>query len=339
MLAGQLRIGFVSDEKELAARLPQCDVVLVCVPLEKTRPAFLELFSLARGAPGPITWVETGSVKLGVDVIAAKLPAGHSFLSIHPLTANVSPEQLSEQRLIICKEVGDTGLVTRWLSSPFLSGGTAHCTLDEHDRAMAVVQVASHFLSLSGLVALADFCSWSGLRLDGAKHPLLLRLVASWARVARNSSVFLIQERNPYASQVRHVIAAPLPKLADARRARAASGRRQALPQPSFSDYDLDSFSEGFSLAYLDGLRHVSKKVGKRDVESLAPFETRSYAELRQTAGEIIEAFISTRRGSEFSPFIEDISAAEKELAVVPDMRPIAMRALAILEECGAKGL
>ncbi len=116
------------------------DVVVVSVPIEKTCDVIREIGPAVRedALLIDVTSVKTEPLSVMLDVCRG------AVVGTHPLFAP-SVHSLQGQRVVLCPGRGDAWLA--WLKQNFGARGLVlmECTPESHDKAMAVVQVLTHF--------------------------------------------------------------------------------------------------------------------------------------------------------------------------------------------------
>jgi chorismate mutase/prephenate dehydrogenase len=118
----------------------KADVTLVCVPIEVTERVIREL---GPHVPREALLMDVTSVKQGP--LAAMLAATQaSVLGTHPMFGP-GVHSLQGQRVVLCPGRGDAWAA--WVRQTFASRGLVitEASAEEHDRAMATVQVLTHF--------------------------------------------------------------------------------------------------------------------------------------------------------------------------------------------------
>ncbi|HID90508.1 TPA: prephenate dehydrogenase/arogenate dehydrogenase family protein [Candidatus Bathyarchaeota archaeon] len=192
------RLGVSYGEVDSSVR--GADLVIVSVPIDATYDVCM---SVAKEMERGSTIVEIASVKTGIaDRLRSDLPRHVRFVSAHPLFGP-TVRGLRGRNVVIIK--GGDEEATRRLRLYLESKGASVSllTVDEHDRAMATVQVLHHYALLSFSYVLQNELRRRPKLADLLTESLRLTL-RSVKRVLDNlDAVLEIQERNPYAGEAR----------------------------------------------------------------------------------------------------------------------------------------
>ncbi len=182
------------------AEVAQANIVVVSVPIENTVEVCRDVLGKMRGNS---VLVEISSVKTGiVDKIVEIVPPGVEYLSLHPLFGP-SARRLEGQNIIAIPAKSGP-LSRRMLDSIHDMGFATHiCTMQEHDRIMAVVQVMHHYAYLIMAVELAKTIRENRMLSQFVTSSLkrTWRQLHSLQRIS--GTVIGIQRLNPYGSAAR----------------------------------------------------------------------------------------------------------------------------------------
>lgn len=182
------------------AEVVEADIVVVSVPIENTVEVCQDVLGKMRRNS---LLVEISSVKTGVvDKIAEILPPRIEYLSLHPLFGPSLRELEGQNIIAILVKSGP--LSRRMLDSIHDMGFATHiCTMEEHDRIMAAVQVMHHYAYLVMAVELAKI-----IRENRMTSRFVTRsLKRTWRQLHSlqkiSGTVIGIQRLNPYGSAAR----------------------------------------------------------------------------------------------------------------------------------------
>lgn len=178
----------------------EAEVVVVSVPIENTYQVCKDL---AKQMKNDALLVEISSVKTGItDNLAKELPRHIKYLSIHPLFGPQA-KSLNKQNVVVIKTKMNpcSEKVVEYLKRK--GAQVSLLSVDEHDRAMAVVQAMHHFAMLSFLYALTN-----QLRKFREPHKLLTRSLKLTLKSTNNllknmEAITSIQRFNPHAKEMR----------------------------------------------------------------------------------------------------------------------------------------
>ncbi|MET0284353.1 MAG: bifunctional chorismate mutase/prephenate dehydrogenase [Polyangiales bacterium] len=117
----------------------QADVTVIAVPIAVTEQVIRQL---GPHVPKHGLLMDITSIK-GAPVAAMLAATQASVVGTHPMFGPGAPFQ--NQRIVICRGRGDDW--ARWVEDTFRSRGLVitHASAEEHDRAMALVQVLTHY--------------------------------------------------------------------------------------------------------------------------------------------------------------------------------------------------
>lgn len=183
------------------------EIVIAAIPTEDLQPFVEQISETMR--PGSL-FVDISSVKCGVvEVLSRTLPANIEYASIHPLFASAA---VGQKNVILIPVRGNR-------RSPHLkqlltlSGmHVMESTAEEHDKAMAMVQVLHHFAYLSLRSAMARL-DWGQGR-ESFKTYAFRKSLAVLKLIEGNlQTIELIQRRNKYAPFVRELFITEAKKL------------------------------------------------------------------------------------------------------------------------------
>jgi len=179
------------------------DVVVAAIPSESL-PAFVRDIS-AMLRPGSL-FVDVSSVKCGiVEQVSGALPRSVEYVSIHPLfaSARVRPKNI----VLVGVRTSRLGPLFKLLLSS--SGArVTEASAEDHDRAMAAVQVLHHFAYLSMRDALADMvCNVAEGDISAFETHTLRKTLGVMRLIESNlQTVSYIQRKNKYASSARRLL-------------------------------------------------------------------------------------------------------------------------------------
>ncbi len=204
------------------------DVTVVSVPIDVTEAVVAELGPRVR--PDALL-MDVTSVKAApvAAMLAATERSGASVLGTHPMFGP-GVHTLQGQRVVLCPGRGDAW--RRWAAAAFAARGlvVAEAPAERHDRAMAVVQVLTHFQTQVYGLALARLEGTLGLSLGetlGFTSPAyLLELYVAARHFAQSPALYgPIEMRNPHTGEV---------AAAFRRAAEEVAGVLAAEDQPAF---------------------------------------------------------------------------------------------------------
>jgi prephenate dehydrogenase len=179
----------------------KADVVIVSVPMDETVDACRNM--AGRMSQGSLL-VDLTSVKTGiVDAVSASTPANIEYLSLHPLFGpNV--ENVAGRRIIAIK--ARPGPKTEDFIDLLESCGciVKVSTVEEHDEAMASIQVLHHFALLSLSKAIGRVVA--GRNLSEYLTESFERTLINIESIERNlETIYKIQRMNPHGETVRRI--------------------------------------------------------------------------------------------------------------------------------------
>jgi prephenate dehydrogenase len=178
----------------------QANIVVVSVPIEDTVEVCRYVLEKMRGNS---VLVEISSVKTGiVDKIVEMVPPEIEYLSLHPLFGPSVRRPEAQSIITIPAKPGP--ISRRMLDCIHDMGFTTHvCTMEEHDRMMAVMQVMHHYAYLVMAVALAKMITENRITSRFATRSLKItwRQLHSLQKI--NRTVIGIQRLNPCGSAAR----------------------------------------------------------------------------------------------------------------------------------------
>ena len=181
------------------------DVTVVSVPIDVTEAVIAELGPRVR--PDALL-MDVTSVKAApvAAMLAATERSGAGVVGAHPMFGP-GVHTLQGQRVVLCRGRGDAWC--DWAAAAFAARGLAVTEADpaRHDRAMAVVQVLTHFQTQVYGAALARLEGALGLSLGetlGFTSPAyLLELWVAARHFAQSPALYgPIEMRNPHAAAV-----------------------------------------------------------------------------------------------------------------------------------------
>jgi len=174
------------------------DVVVISVPIDATVEVIGELGPLVREESllMDVTSIKTAPMKAMLEASRA------SVVGTHPLFGP-SVHSLQGQRIVLTPGRGDTWHA--WLGQMLRARGLllVAATPDEHDRAMAVVQVLTHFATEVMGKALADIGVPLETTLNFTSPVYLMELLMTARHFAQSPALYAsIQMSNPLTSEV-----------------------------------------------------------------------------------------------------------------------------------------
>jgi chorismate mutase/prephenate dehydrogenase len=181
------------------------DVTVVSVPIDVTEAVVAEIGPRVR--PEAVL-VDVTSVKAGpvAAMLAATARSGAGVVGTHPMFGP-GVHTLQGQRVVLCRGRGDAWY--DWAAAAFTARGLAvtETTAERHDRAMAVVQVLTHFQTQVYGLALARLEPALGMSLDETlaltSPAYLLELFVAARHFAQSPALYgPIEMRNPRTGEV-----------------------------------------------------------------------------------------------------------------------------------------
>jgi chorismate mutase/prephenate dehydrogenase len=209
-----------------AAAAAAADVTVVSVPIDATERVIAEVGPRVR--PDALL-MDVTSVKEApvAAMLAATARSQAGVLGTHPMFGP-GVHTLQGQRVVLCPGRGDAW--RRWAAGAFAARGLAvtEATPERHDRAMALVQVLTHFQTQVYGVALARLERALGLSLaetlDFTSPAYLLELFVAARHFAQSPALYgPIEMRNPRTGDVTAAFRAAADEVAGA----LAAGDRQ----------------------------------------------------------------------------------------------------------------
>lgn len=181
------------------------DVTVVSVPIDVTESVIAEVGPHVR-AGGLLMDVTSLKERPVAAMLAATARSGAAVLGTHPMFGP-GVHTLQGQRVVLCRGRGDAWF--DWAAGAFAARGLAvtEATAERHDRAMAVVQVLTHFQTQVYGVALARLEGALGMSLDetlGFTSPAyLLELFVAARHFAQSPALYgPIEMGNPRTADV-----------------------------------------------------------------------------------------------------------------------------------------
>ncbi len=207
VLVADTASGALSNVEAAAA----ADVVVVSVPIDATEAVIREVgpHVRAEGLLADVTSIKREPVRAMLEATRA------SVVGTHPMFGP-AVHSLQGQRVVLCRARGDAW--AEWLRRTFAARGlvVTEATPDEHDAAMAVVQVLTHFQT-----------QVHGLTLKRLGRPLrdtlrftspsyLMELYVAGRQFAQSPALYgPIEMRNPLSAEVTDAFCAAARELAD----------------------------------------------------------------------------------------------------------------------------
>lgn len=211
--------------EDMEALIPQCHVVVVSVPLRATEAVIRRVGPIV--APGAAL-MDLSSLK--AEPMAEMLSSSSSeVVGLHPLFGPTA-RSLKGKNVVLCRGRGNTW--SSWIRSLLVSQGARVLEMDpeEHDRAMAVVQVLTHLNTMTmGLVM--RHLGTNPEELLGFSTPIFQKKVGMIRRVFQeNPGLYAgIVTTNPHSSEVLESYREVLARLDPLVRNRDAEGLSRLL--------------------------------------------------------------------------------------------------------------
>lgn len=194
-----------------AAAAEQADVTVVSVPIDVTADVIREI---GPRVPPHGLLMDVTSVKQ--EPVAAMLEATRaSVVGTHPMFGP-SVHSLQGQRAVLCRARGDAW--ADWVAESFAARGlvVTETTPEQHDRAMSVVQVLTHFQTQVLGLTLARLGMPIEETLRFTSPAYLLELYVTARHFAQSSALYgPIEMRNPGTPDVTRAFGAAAADLAD----------------------------------------------------------------------------------------------------------------------------
>lgn len=177
------------------------DVVVVSVPIEVTEDVIREIGPHVRQ---DALLMDVTSVKQGPleAMLAATEKSGASVVGTHPMFGP-SVHSLQGQRVVLCSGRGEAW--ERWLRKQLLARGldVTDARAEQHDRAMAVVQVLNHFQTQVMGLTLARLGVPVEDSLKFASPAYLMELYVAGRHFVQSPALYgPIEMRNPRTAEV-----------------------------------------------------------------------------------------------------------------------------------------
>jgi chorismate mutase/prephenate dehydrogenase len=187
------------DSQQSAKELvPAADVVVISVPIAVTESVIRELGPLVRpdALLMDVTSIKSAPLQAMLDASRA------SVVGAHPMFGPGSAS-LNGQRVVLCRGRGDGWF--EWLAASLRARGLVitEASAEEHDRAMSLVQVLTHFQTQVFGLALAR----TGIPLESSRRftspAYLMELYVAARHFAQASELYgPIEMRNPATAEV-----------------------------------------------------------------------------------------------------------------------------------------
>ena len=178
--------------------VPAADVVVISVPIAVTEPVIRQLGPLVR--PDALLMDVTSIKAAPLQAMLESTRA--SVLGTHPMFGPGAASLLG-QRVVLCRGRGETW--HQWLAASLRARGLVitEASAEEHDRAMALVQVLTHFQTQVFGLALARM----GIALESSRRftspAYLMELYVAARHFAQASELYgPIEMRNPATGEV-----------------------------------------------------------------------------------------------------------------------------------------
>ena len=232
------------------------DVTIVSVPIDVTEAVIAEV---GPRVPADGLLMDVTSVK-GAPVaamLAATVDTGASVVGAHPMFGP-SVHTLQGQRVVLCRGRGDAWF--DWAARTFAARGlvVTETTPDAHDRAMAVVQVLTHFQTQVLGLTLARLGTPLDESLRFTSPAYLLELYVAARHFAQDPGLYgPLEMRNPRTGEVTAAFRAAAAELAGV----LASGDRARF-DAMFDE--VRGFFGGFTDEALAQSRHLIDRIVER---------------------------------------------------------------------------
>jgi chorismate mutase/prephenate dehydrogenase len=187
------------DSQQTAAELvPDADVVVISVPIAVTESVIRQVGPLVRADAllMDVTSIKAAPLQAMLESTRA------SVLGTHPMFGP-GAASLNGQRVVLCRGRGDAW--HEWLAASLRARGLVitEASADEHDRAMSLVQVLTHFQTQVFGLALAR----TGIPLESSRRftspAYLMELYVAARHFAQASDLYgPIEMRNPATAEV-----------------------------------------------------------------------------------------------------------------------------------------
>lgn len=179
----------------------RADVVVISVPIDATEAVIRDVGPHVRGDAllMDVTSLKQAPVAAMLDATAA---SGASVVGTHPMFGP-SVHTLQGQRVVLCRARGDRW--ADWVAASLAARGlvVTEATPEAHDRAMAVVQVLTHFQTQVLGVTLARLGVPLGETLRFTSPAYLLELYVAARHFAQSPALYgPIEMRNPRGAEV-----------------------------------------------------------------------------------------------------------------------------------------
>ena len=181
----------------------QSNIVIVSVPIQETVKICK---SIGQKMPEQSLLVELASLKTGItEIIKNSIPNSVEYLSLHPLFGP-QVKDITGKRFVAVEPTSGT-LTTEFLEM-LQEGGALikKATVEEHDLAMASIQVLHHFALITFSSALSRFTEANGL--SEYLTESLEKTLQNIQNIHENwETIYAIQSLNPNAQKVREILA------------------------------------------------------------------------------------------------------------------------------------
>ena len=181
----------------------QSNIVMVSVPIQETVKICK---SIGQKMHEQSLLVELASLKTGItEIIKDSIPNSVEYLSLHPLFGP-QVKDITGKRFVAVEPTSGT-LTTEFLEM-LQEGGALikKATVEEHDLAMASIQVLHHFALITFSSALSRFTEANGL--SEYLTESLEKTLQNIQNIHENwETIYAIQSLNPNAQKVREILA------------------------------------------------------------------------------------------------------------------------------------
>jgi prephenate dehydrogenase len=196
--AKELNVSWLPLEKAY-----QSNIVIVSVPIQETVKICK---SIGQKMHAQSLLVELASLKTGItEIIKNSIPNSVEYLSLHPLFGP-QVKDITGKRFVAVEPTSGT-LTTEFLEM-LQEGGALikKATVEEHDSAMASIQVLHHFALITFSSALSRFTEANGL--SEYLTESLEKTLQNIQNIHENwETIYAIQSLNPNAQNVREILA------------------------------------------------------------------------------------------------------------------------------------
>ena len=209
-LGHQVMISDVDTDLIATEAAAAADVTIISVPIDVTEQVIREVGPHVR--PNCLLMDVTSIKSAPIDAMLAATKA--SVLGTHPMFGP-SVHTLQGQRVVLCRARGDAW--ADWVAHSFTARGltVTETTAEQHDRAMSIVQVLTHFQTQVLGVTLARLGMPLDETLTFTSPAYLLELYVTARHFAQEPNLYgAIEMRNPRTKDVTGAFADSVEELA-----------------------------------------------------------------------------------------------------------------------------